>query len=80
MPDYIWARSALLARRFRAAELRVGLPKRHARRGMASDYNIPATRAEERFRVEKAEAPYVDLTSRWRARPKSKKAMEKSVL
>lgn len=78
--DYIWARPALLARKFRAAELRAGLPTKHARRGLAYDYNIPAKRAEERFRVEKAEAAYVDLTSRWRTRPKSKKAVEKPVL
>lgn len=29
--DYIWARPALLARKFRAAELRAGLPIKHAR-------------------------------------------------
>lgn len=75
--DYIWARPALLARKFRAAELRAGLPTKHARRGTAYDYNIPAKRAEERFRVEKAEAAYTDLTSRWRTRPKGRKAVEK---
>jgi len=78
--DYIWARPALLTRKFRAAELRAGLPTKHARRGMAYDYNIPAKRAEERSRVEKAEAAYVDLTSRWRTRPKGKKTVEKPVL
>jgi len=78
--DYIWARPALLARKFRAAELRVGLPTKHARRGAAYDYNIPAKRAEERTRVEKAEAAYTDLTSRWRTRPKARKAVEKPAL
>lgn len=71
--DYIWARPALLARKFRSVELRAGLPTRHARRGIAFDYNIPAKRAEERSRVEKAEAAYVDLTSGWRTRPKRKR-------
>jgi transposase len=66
----------LLARKFRAAELRVGLPTKHSRRGMAYDFNIAARRAEERSEVEKAETAYNDLTSRWRTRPKEKKAME----
>ena len=78
--DYSWARPALLARKFRAAELRAGLPTKHARRGMAYDYNIPAKRAEERSRVEKAEAAYVDLTSQWRTRPKGKKPVDKPAL
>lgn len=78
--DYIWARPALLARKFRAAELRAGLPTKHARRGAAYDYNIPAKRAEERSRVEKAEAAYTNLTSRWRTRPKGRKAVEKPAL
>ncbi|ESX84730.1 hypothetical protein X755_31435 [Mesorhizobium sp. LNJC405B00] len=40
--DYIWARPALLARKFRSVELRAGLPTSHAKRGTAFDYNIPA--------------------------------------
>jgi transposase len=78
--DYIWARPALLAPKFRSAELRAGLPTKHARRGIAYDYNIPAKRAEERCRVEKGEAAYVDLTSRWRTRPKGEEAVEKMAL
>ncbi|MER9772043.1 IS110 family transposase [Mesorhizobium sp. M0220] len=76
--DYIWARPALLARKFRSVELRAGLPTSHARRGTAFDYNIPAKRAEERSRVEKAEAAYAAATSRWRTRPESQKAVEKA--
>lgn len=38
--DYIWARPALLARKFRSVALRAGLPTSHARRGTAFDYNI----------------------------------------
>ncbi|WMT87482.1 IS110 family transposase [Pelagibacterium sp. 26DY04] len=78
--DYIWSRPALLARKFRAAELRAGLPTKHARRGTAYDYNIPAKRAEEGARVEKAEAAYTELTSRWRTRPKGRKAVEKPAM
>lgn len=78
--DYTWTRPALFARKFRAAELRAGLPTKHARRGTAYDYNVPAKRAEERARVENAEAAYADLTSRWRTRSKGKKVMEKPVL
>jgi transposase len=69
--DYIWARPALLARKFRSVELRAGLPTKHAKRGTAFDYNIPAKRAEERSRIEKAEAAYAATTSRWRTRPKT---------
>ncbi|WP_352648690.1 IS110 family transposase [Mesorhizobium sp. M0408] len=76
--DYIWARPALLARKFRSVELRAGLPTSHARRGTAFDYNIPAKRAEERSRVEKAEAAYSAATSRWRTRPERQKAVEKA--
>lgn len=76
--DYIWARPALLARKFRSVELRAGLPTSHARRGTAFDYNIPAKRAEERSRVEKAEAAYATATSRWRTRPERPKAVEKA--
>ncbi len=76
--DYIWARPTLLARKFRSVELRAGLPTSHARRGTAFDYNIPAKRAEERSRVEKAEAAYAAVTSRWRTRPERQKAVEKA--
>ncbi|RWQ47510.1 MAG: IS110 family transposase [Mesorhizobium sp.] len=76
--DYIWARPALLARKFRSVELRAGLPTSHARRGTAFDYNIPTKRAEERSRVEKAEAAYAAETSRWRTRPQRQKAVEKA--
>lgn len=76
--DYIWARPALLARKFRSVELRAGLPTSHARRGTAFDYNIPAKRAEERSRVEKAEAAYTAASSRWRTRPDRPKAVEKA--
>ncbi|WP_306440525.1 IS110 family transposase [Mesorhizobium sp. SARCC-RB16n] len=76
--DYIWARPALLARKFRSVELRAGLPTSHARRGTAFDYNIPTKRAEERSRIEKAEAAYAAATSRWRTRPERPKAVEKA--
>lgn len=76
--DYIWARPALLARKFRTVELRAGLPTKHARRGSAFDYNIPAKRAEERSRVEQAEAAYAAATTRWRTRREMQKAVEKA--
>ncbi len=76
--DYIWARPALLARKLRSVELRAGLPTSHARRGTAFDYNIPAKRAEERSRVEKAEAAYAAAASRWRTRPNRQNAVEKA--
>ena len=76
--DYIWVRPALLARKFRAVELRAGLPAEHARRGAAYDYNITAKRTAERSRVEEAEAAYTDFTSRWRTRPKGQKSVEKA--
>ncbi|MES0133061.1 hypothetical protein [Mesorhizobium sp. M0029] len=75
--DYVWAWPALLARKFRSVELRAGVPTSHARRGSAFDYNISAKRAEERSRVEKAEAAYAAAISRWRARPGKTKVVEK---
>jgi hypothetical protein len=75
--DYIWVRPALLARKFRAIELRAGLPAERARRGGAYDYNIAAKRAQERSRVEATEASYADLTSRWRMR-RNRKPVENS--
>lgn len=71
--DYIWTRPALLARKFRSIELRAGLPTNHAKRGSAYDYNVPAKRAEERARVESAEKEYMRFTSRWRAKPRSRR-------
>lgn len=68
--DYIWARPALLARKFRAVELRAGLPTEHARRGIAYDYNIPEKRAAERARCMEAECDYARFTSGWRTRCK----------
>ncbi len=76
--DYIWVRPALLARKFRTIELRAGLPAEHARRGAAYDYNISAKRAEERSRVEKAEAAYAAFTSRWRTRPRGQKPVDRT--
>lgn len=70
--DYIWARPALLARKFRNMELRAGAPRDHAGRGSAFDYNIPETRAAERAWAEKAEADYARFTSRWRTRRRRK--------
>lgn len=61
--DRCWAGLALLARKFRSVELRASLPTSHARRGTAFDYNIPAKRADERSRVEKAEAAYAAASS-----------------
>jgi hypothetical protein len=66
--DYIWERPALVARKLRSAELRAGLPADHAKRGAAYDYNIAWKRAEERRRVEVAEAAYQGFTANWRAR------------
>ncbi|RUU45171.1 hypothetical protein EOC93_08030 [Mesorhizobium sp. M6A.T.Ce.TU.002.03.1.1] len=76
--DYIWTRPGLLARKFRSVELRAGLPTSHARRDTALDYNIPAKRAEERSRIEKAEAACATATSRWRTRQERPKAVEKA--
>lgn len=70
--DYIWTRPALMARKLRSAELRAGLPANHARRGSAYDYNIPSKRAEERRRVEMAEADYAGATANWKTRLKRK--------
>lgn len=67
--DYIWARPALLARKFRSIELKAGLPAEHSKRGAAYDYNIKEKRVAERIRTEDAERDYVRFTARWRSRP-----------
>jgi hypothetical protein len=72
--DYIWARPALLARKFRAIELRAGLPTEHSKRGAAYDYSIPEKRTAERERTEQAEKDYARFTSRWRTRPTHRRA------
>lgn len=48
---------ASLGRKFRSVELGAGIPKRHAQRGTAFDYDVPAKRAEERSQVERAGLP-----------------------
>jgi transposase len=70
--DYIWARPALMARKLRNVQLKMGAPANHARRGDAYDYNIPERRAAERAHVENAEAIYQRFTERWRKRPMPK--------
>jgi transposase len=77
--DYIWVRPALLARKFRSIELKAGLPKEHARRGAAYDYNIPARRAAERVHVEKAEEAYADFTARWRTKASTRSRSRKKM-
>ena len=70
---YIWARPALMAvGSLRSAELRATMPANHAKRGADYDYNIPSKRAEERQRVELAEADYARFAMNWRTRLKSK--------
>lgn len=76
--DYIWARPGLMARKFRAIELRTGAPATHARRGLAYNYNIPSQRAEERARIEEAEADYLRMTKRWRQRPSAKRVKKQA--
>jgi transposase len=74
--DYIWARPALMARKFRSIELKAGALANRAQRGAAYDYNIPTRRAAERARVEEAEASYREFTERWHPRGR-RKSVEK---
>jgi transposase len=68
--DYLWVRPALLARKFRAMELKGGAPvQRGPRRGSAHAYNVPEQRARERRTVEEAEAVYHRFTVGWKPRP-----------
>lgn len=39
--DYIWARPALMAGKFRSIELKAGAPANRAQRGAAYDYTFP---------------------------------------
>ena len=69
--DYIWVRLAFLARKFRAIELKAGLPAEHSKRGIAYEYYKPKKRAAERKQAEDAELHYARFTSRWRSRPRT---------
>jgi transposase len=66
--DYAWVRPALHAKKLRDLELRSGVPARRGQRGPAYEYNLAATRRQERQRVEAAELAYRRLTEGWSRR------------
>jgi transposase len=67
--DYLWARPALVAWKYRRLELRAGAPRRPGQRGAAANYwASPETREQDRARCIAAEAEYQNFTSKWKLR------------
>src|SRR5262249_40568360 len=73
--DYLWARPALVAWKYRRLELRAGAPRRPGQRGAAANYwASPATRQQDRARCIAAEDNYQRFTSNWKIRIRSPEA------
>jgi transposase len=69
--DYLWARPALMASKFRRLELRAGAPHARGRRGPAASYWANAeTRQQDRAAGATAEAEYQQFTAKWKPRLK----------
>jgi transposase len=66
--DYLWVRSALHATKLRRLELTAGHAPVRGQRGSAYDYNIKATRDQERRRVQQAEKIYERFVAGWNRR------------
>jgi transposase len=69
--DYLWARSALVAHKLRALELKAGRPEQKGnRRGVAYAYNVKALRTQEMAIAEQAERAYEHAVKNWQDRPR----------
>jgi transposase len=69
--DYLWARPALMASKYRRLELRAGAPHARGRRGPAASYWANAeTRQQDRAAGATAEAEYRRFTAKWKPRLK----------
>lgn len=67
--DYLWARPALVAWKYRRLELRAGAPRRPGQRGAAANYWASAkTREQDRARCIAAEVDYKRFTTNWKLR------------
>lgn len=70
--DYLWARPALVAAKYRRLDLRAGAPARRGQRGAAANYWASAeSRERDRALAVAAEAEYRKLTSNWKKRPQA---------
>ena len=63
--DYLWVRPALHATKLRRLELTAGHAPARGQRGSAYNYNIKATRDQERRRVQQAEKIYERFVAGW---------------
>ena len=63
--DYLWVRPGLHATKLRRLELTAGHAPARGQRGSAYDYNIKATRDQERRRVQQAEKIYERFVAGW---------------
>ena len=70
--DYLWARPALVAAKYRRLDLRAGAPGRRGQRGAAANYWASAeSRERDRALPTAAEAEYRQLTANWRQRARA---------
>jgi hypothetical protein len=70
--DYAFARPSLTEKKFRALELRAGLPSQRGRKGKSATYNLKEIRRRERELAEQAEHAYRQLVADWQANRPSK--------
>jgi len=67
--DYLWARPALVAAKYRKLDLRAGAPSRRGQRGAAANYwESAAARERDRALPAAAEVEYRRLTDNWKER------------
>ncbi len=66
--SYVWARTALHARKLRDLELKAGYKAERGQRGAAHAYNIKSHRDQERRWVEQAETAYARFVAGWNRR------------
>ena len=66
--SYLWARSALHARKMRNLELTAGYKPAPGQRGAAHAYNLRSCREQERRWIEQAELAYSRFVAGWNPR------------
>jgi transposase len=66
--DYLWARPALVAAKYRRLDLRAGVLARRGQRGAAANYWASAESRKDCVLPAAAEAEYRNLTDHWKQR------------
>jgi hypothetical protein len=66
--DYAFARPSLTAKKYRALELRAGLPPRRGHKGSAAAYSLKQIRLRENETTAQAETAYRQMVAGWQPR------------